>query len=571
MAKKKKTKPTKKVKTSIAIQRKTLFERIELFFEKSHHIVALIVTLLSAVLAMMMFDAKVSTGLDDSTYLQQGWKYSQDFFNHYFTSQAPFYAMFLAIPISFLGLNLVALKIINVLFFVLSVYFFYRAFRYKVNWLVLFAALLIYATNTEALRMASLTYTEAMYMFFQSAFLWAALSLIHKIDNNKGIVSILKEHWLSILVTSILFYFLYYTRTVGIASVVVFIVYFLSRKEWKLAAVVPGAMIVVYLLFGAVKNGIWENTDHTSSQSKILFQKDAYDASEGYEDFSGLITRALENTNQYFSSRFFEILGFRDYPSTWDWTLALLILIPLFIALFVAIKNKKKTHLYNILFIGATCGFTFLALQTSWGQARYIMILLGCIFIALFGLLYYLFIKPKLMGYQFFALIIMSIFIISNFSTAYKKAFKNLAVAKANLFEKNQYKGYTPDWENYLRLSKFCGDSLEADAYVACRKAPMSFIYSGGKEFYPIWRTSNNPDPDSTLNRWKNEGVTHVMVGNLRINAKTSQGGIINTVHRVLQPIQNKYPRALELAKKQGEYEEAILIRLNYDVMPKSE
>jgi len=212
MAKKKKQVLAVKKKAEIEKPKssKTLFEKVERFLDKRHHLIAWVITGLSLLMAFMMFDGKISIGLDDSTYIEQGWKYSKDFFGHSFTSQAPFYAMVLALVISFFGLNLVALKVVTVLFFVLSVYFFYRAFRFRVSWLVLFPALLIYATNVEALSIASLTYTEALYLLFQSLFLWAALRVITEMDNSESIVGLLKKHWPILLAMAVTFYFLFF-------------------------------------------------------------------------------------------------------------------------------------------------------------------------------------------------------------------------------------------------------------------------------------------------------------------------------------------------------------------------
>ncbi|MEY2924169.1 MAG: hypothetical protein RLZZ337_717 [Bacteroidota bacterium] len=566
MAKKKKQPATANKKAEAKPQKSTstLFERIEKVLDKRHHLIASIITGIALIMAFMMFDAKISTGLDDSTYIEQGYKYSKDFFGHSFTSQAPFYAMVLALPITIFGINLVALKVITLLFFVASVYILYRAFRFKVSWLVLFPALFIYATNVEALSIASLTYTEALYLFFQALFLWGALGVVSKLNNDDSISQTIKQHWLLLLGMSIVFYFLFFTRTVGIAALAVFVVFYALRKEWKLLAIVPGFMIITFLGFEGVKGLLWEKTDQVTTQSNILFQKDAYDASQGNEDFSGFITRMLENTNQFISARFYEILGFRTFPAEWNWGLTLFTLIPLFVALFVAFKSKEKTQLFNLLFIGAICGFTFLALQVSWGQSRYIMILLLNIFIAFFWLLTRWFSKETTKGYQFFGLLIMAIFVLSNFTTSYKKAQKNIPIAKANLLKGDKYMGYTLDWVNFLKMSEYCGDSLPKEAFVASRKAPMSFLYANGKEFYPIWRTDNNPDPDSTLRVWKEAGVTHVLVGSLRVNRLAAGQGIINTVHRVLQPIDEKYPGKLEVVKQIGELEEARLIKINY-------
>lgn len=542
----------------------SLFERLESFLDKRNTVVAGLITLCSLIMALLMFDAKISTGLDDSTYIVEGFKYSQDFFNHFFTSQAPFYAMVLAIPISIFGINIVLLKLISVIFFVASVWVLYLAFKNKVPYLVLFSALFIYATNSNALQYASLTYTEALYVLIQALFVWASLKLIENLNNELSVKQIIKEQWISLSAMAVLYYFMFFTRTVGISAIMVFGVFYLVRKEWKLMMIVPAFMAGAYVVFEGIKKAIWSNVDQFSTQSKILFQKDAYDASQGNEDLSGFLTRMLENANQYFSSRFYEILGFREYPSEWNFGLLVITLIPLVIMLVKAYRNNQKVHLYNLLFIGAICSFTFLALQTSWGQARYIMIMLPFIFISFFGLMWDVFMKENMRFYQFFALIIILVFAGRNFSFSYSLAEKNIPIAKKNLFEGDNYAGYTPDWVHFLKLSEWCGNNLPDTCLVASRKAPMSFLYADGKEFFPIWRTSPNPDPDSTLGVWKEAGVTHVIVASLRVNVKTSQGGIINTVHRVLQPIQNKYPGKLELVQQVGEDEPAQLIKINY-------
>lgn len=561
--KKIKEKPQEPLKKEVQ-QSRSLFERIEAFLEKRHKLVAFVITALSLLMALLMFDAKISTGLDDSTYIVEGYKYSKDFFNHFFTSQAPFYAMVLAVPISILGINIVALKLISVVFFVLSVWVLYLAFRKKVPYLVLFSALLIYATNSNALKYASLTYTEALYVLIQALFIWASVKLLDRLNNEKSFKQIISENWLILTLTAILFYFMFFTRTVGISAIMVFGVFYLLRKEWKLMVVVPAFFVGAYALFEGIKKSIWSNVDQFSTQSKILFQKDAYDASQGNEDLSGFLTRMLENANQYFSSRFYEILGFREHPSEWKFGLFIITILPLVIMLVRSFRNKDKVNLFNILFIGAICSFTFLALQTSWGQARYIMIMLPFIFIAFFGLLWDVFMKQNMRFYQFFALIVMLIFVGRNFQFSYSLAEKNIPIAKQNLFEGDNYAGYTPDWVHFLKMSEWCGDNLPDTCLVASRKAPMSFLYADGKEFFPIWRTNPNPDADSTLAVWKEKGVTHVIVASLRVNVKTSQGGIINTVHRVLQPIQDKYPGSLELVHQIGEDEPAQLIKVNY-------
>ncbi len=91
----------------------------------------------------------------------------------------------------------------------------------------------------------------------------------------------------------------------------------------------------------------------------------------------------------------------------------------------------------------------------------------------------------------------------------------------------------------------------------------MSFIYANGKEFYPIYTVSST-NPDSVLMQLKGNGVTHVILASLRRNPTRNDGYIINTVHRMMQPIAEKYPAKLTLIKQIGESESSYLYKINY-------
>jgi len=55
--------------------------------------------------------------------------------------------------------------------------------------------------------------------------------------------------------------------------------------------------------------------------------------------------------------------------------------------------------------------------------------------------------------------------------------------------------GYSPDWQNYLLLSKYAGKNIPTEDIIACRKPGMSFIF-GNHKFYGISRvpTLNTDD-----------------------------------------------------------------------------
>jgi len=155
----------------------------------------------------------------------------------------------------------------------------------------------------------------------------------------------------------------------------------------------------------------------------------------------------------------------------------------------------------------------------------------------------------------------------SSLLTTVKKSIANYPVLKKNL-QGDLYYGYTPDWENFLRLSAWCADSLPQGSYVASRKAPMSFVYAKGMPFFPVYTVpaldtvTNMSNADSVLTLFKQNKVTHVLLGSLRRNPKKPDGYIINTLHRMLQPVAQKYPQKVKLVKQIGETEPAYLYEI---------
>ena len=142
-------------------------------------------------------------------------------------------------------------------------------------------------------------------------------------------------------------------------------------------------------------------------------------------------------------------------------------------------------------------------------------------------------------------------------------------IAKKNL-SGDVYEGYTPDWKNFLKCSRWCNDSLPANTLVASRKAPMSFIYAKGKKFFPIYKVikkdslTQQSNADSALAFFKSNNVTHLMLASLRTNPNENNGQVINTLHNIAQPIMEKYPNALKLVHTEGLSEQTYLFKINY-------
>jgi hypothetical protein len=181
-------------------------------------------------------------------------------------------------------------------------------------------------------------------------------------------------------------------------------------------------------------------------------------------------------------------------------------------------------------------------------------------------LLFYNSVKKSGMG-QGIYIVIVGIVSISLLMSSFKRGSENLPIVKKNLAG-NIYYGYTPDWQNFLKCSEWCADSLPENTLVASRKAPMSFVYGKGKKFFPIYSVitrdtlTQQSNPDSALAFFAAKGVTHIMLASLRINPKINSGDIINTVHNIAQPIMQKYPNKLKLIHTEGLSEQTYLFEI---------
>lgn len=564
----------------------TLFEKAEQSIGENHRLWQVAITLISLLFCFLMFDAKVSIGHDDSLYIMAGNKYATDFFGYWYSDNAPLYVMFLALPISMFGLNLMLLKLLSVLFFVLSVWILFAAFKNRIPNLLLVASIFIYATNFFALSYASLTYTEAFFLLIQSAFFWVFFKHLDSLPEKDSSFSELGKNAIKWLFLGFMMFVLYFTKTVGIGTFLAVSVYFLFQKEWKNALATVVSFGAIYVVMEGLKKVLWGSKITNFAQSNILFLKDAYDPSKGQEDMAGFIERFLGNVVIYLSGRFWEILGFKKENGEFSGPLAILTVALLVIGLLAALRGKQKYILASALYSAALLGVTFFALQTSWGQGRLVMVYLPLLLIVMFYGFYKLFAKPGNSSFQAFFFILLAIFLWNNTSETLKKSSKNIPIVKKNLLKGDKFEGYTDDYKNFLMLSEWCADSLPKGSLVASRKAPMSFVYGRGMEFYPIYKVNFPRDADSILTKLKEQKVTHVMFANLRLEPKRSgdvtstlpagypsiyeayidsdQKSIINTMQNYFSPVAQKYPQKFELVKRMGNDEEALLYKINY-------
>src|ERR1051326_7240042 len=107
MAQKEKQKQQPK-QTAKQEPKKSLFARLESWFEKNDKKIFYALLLLSTLFSFLIFDAKVSDGGDDSSYIERAWNFVHEGKFPWF--QGPGYPVALSVLVRFFGLNVIALK-----------------------------------------------------------------------------------------------------------------------------------------------------------------------------------------------------------------------------------------------------------------------------------------------------------------------------------------------------------------------------------------------------------------------------------------------------------------------------
>lgn len=524
---------------------------------------------LGILLDLINFNARISEAHDDALYIEAAYRLVNEFPNYFYTANAPFYPMFLAVLYKLFGFKLILFKTFNVIFHLLAITLFFKAFYQKIPALVFLPLMIFISINNHIVYFSSMTFTESVFMFLQGLLFYSFRIFL---DNYQKI-----QQWNKLLKPLILLGFsmfiLIITRSgaiVVIPSVLFFTWFILKNKKITFATFIT--FLMFYLPYKLLVRFIFGNISQYSNQSKILLQKDPYDASLGQETFSGFIGRFFDNSNLYLSKRFFQILGWMSEQNSNTYGfLTLLMWILFLLAIWKIYKQKNYLVLFANIYTLGLIALSFVILQARWDQPRIIMVAMPVMIMSYFYLLYESLNNSGIKRKIYFSLLI--IFSVSMLISTAKRGLKNLPVLVKNL-QGDIYYGYTPDWINFLKASEWCGNNLPPDSYVASRKAPMSFIY-GKRKFFPIYSVikkdpeTNQSNPDSALIFFQQNKVTHILMPRLRIDPTKNTGQYINTIDNILEPIQRKYPQALQLIHTEGEVEECYVFKLNYDVLKK--
>jgi hypothetical protein len=375
------------------------------------------------------------------------------------------------------------------------------------------------------------------------------------LDSLKDKNVLLKKNWKQWLIVGLLLFLMTYTRNIAITCLVGIVIYFAIQKQFRYVLYLLSSFLIFEIPVTLLEKIVWHSSNQLSSQGAVLLLKNPYNAADGKETPVGFIVRLIENTDIYFSKRFFQIIGLRpaDSTTTLPWITFFFVLILLF-AIYRIIKSKNKYLLATALYVVSIVGATFIVIQTSWDQPRMIIIYVPpLLMILLYGL--YDTLKKKGWALQFFMVIMVFVVFISESGVTLKKANENLPILNKNLHG-DIYCGFDPGWANYLKLSNWC-EKLPKDSLVVCRKGPMSSIYANGRQFLNVARTDNIDinNADSVISFFRKNHVRYIILANINMG---------NTIERLIAPVAQKYPQRLRIIRQEGSTDEAQLVEIRY-------
>jgi hypothetical protein len=385
-----------------------------------------------------------------------------------------------------LGVKVVALKLFSFAFIAAHLVLFYYTFRRHISPTLFALIMLIISVNSSILYFASQTYSEAMYMFLQSLVIFLFVNAYKAFIKKEEFET--KQPVFQWFVVGFFVFLTSLTRNIGIMVLVAMVYILLTDRKFKASLIVIASYIAFVIPFKIYKLVVWHSGLSKGQRpfSEILL-KNFYNPAEGYEDFQGMIVRFFENARLYLSKHFMVALGLHDPASVEkNWFVTFLVIALFGVSLYYAFR-KNRIMLFVAIYLGTAVSATFFALQQSWDQMRMVVIYFPLMLLLFsWGILQ----MSKQKGLGFLSLILPFLLVFIFFRTLGQTIDKikvNQKILIKNL-SGNPYYGFTPDWQNFLFMSRWVGENIPDSMVVASRKPSMSFIYSKGRDFFGIYR-----------------------------------------------------------------------------------
>lgn len=513
--------------TSLNSRMISTFKKDDLFIK--------LIFIVHLIVILIFFDSKVHVGGDDSDYIMAGLDFLKgDAFPSW---HGILYPILLSPIIAAVGINIIVLKLFSVLISIFSFYIFYKAFKNRVENSVLYFSMAIVACNHTYALYASTTYSEPLFILFQSFTFYYCFKLIDSHDRKT-------ERLVILLAISV--FLLSLTRNVGNGALIAVVLFLLIERRFKIASLVFAIFIFLQGLLSIYKWQVWGITQAGfQGQLSRMGYKNFYNPTEGSEDTLGFVVRFWDNANVYLSKHLASMIGIGSNQSIKP------ILTVSFFILFIVILyrsfKRSKPVFFASIYVSILLLITFFTQQVHWQQERLILVYLPAVAVMLgFVIQESSEIKIKALA-RASALLLVVIPVVVLFKML--RADKNIWNTIANMNGRH-YAGYADEWINYAEVSKWAGSQIPEDKNILCRKSGIAGVY-GGRKFSGI---TNFPYkvPDSADVVLQRKDISYVILDRLPLP----------TVSRLLQFYLQKHPLGLKLIYSKGTNNPSYLFEL---------
>jgi hypothetical protein len=354
--------------------------------------------------------------------------------------------------------------------------------------------MLIVAVNSTILYFASQTYSEAMFMFLQALAIYIFVNIYLNFGDTVKLP--LKQEVVQWLILGFFVFLVSLTRNIGIVALLAMLLFLVMERKIRGAILLTMSYVIFLIPFRIYKSLVWDaGISQGPDQISEILRKSPYNRAMGTEDFGGMVDRFLLNAKGYLSKHFMTGIGLHDPASTEKSTLVTIIIVVLFIVALYFAFRRSKIMLFIWIFLAGSMAATFIALHQSWDQMRMIVIYIPMLLLIIAWGIQQLSTSKRYAFAGIVLLIFLVVMFFRTFSQTSDKIQDNHKVLSRNI-KGNLYYGFTPDWQNYLKMSEWVGVNIPAGKVVASRKPSMSYIYSKGREFYGMYRFPTEPPED---------------------------------------------------------------------------
>jgi len=366
----------------------------------------------------------------------------------------PGYSAILAFCMMVLGDNIVPLKIVNGLFFLLSVIILFLLIKNITKNIVLtFVVSVLLLLNSHIYHFATILMSEMPYLFFSAL----AFYLVYKLDQEK---TFWKSGYFYGLLLSIAA--TYYIRSIGISLLAAMLLHFVLGKRWQLTAATFGGFVLLYLPW-TIRNSIH---GFKSRYFGTMMTVNPWRPEEGsiasLGEFASKMLKNIDDTViKGFSDVLFPFVKM-DYTNPSGFWGIIVGLAVLFIVLYGAWRFGKWKFLFGS-YILANIGIFML--WHGGNESRYVIPLTPfiafCFYYGMLGILKKYINNEQMINKVPYVFLLICLFMFN----------------PLNELRQISKMPYHPAYKNYFRIAETIKMQTTKNTIVCCRKPALFYVF----------------------------------------------------------------------------------------------